>query len=283
MIKTYFSLTKSGIIFSNIITAAGGFFLASKNHIDFALFLATLTGLSCIIASACVFNNYIDRDIDQKMDRTKNRALVKKLIPKGHAIIFAVLLLIVGTLILARYTNLLTVSLALAGFFFYVVVYGIWKRRSVYGTVIGSLSGAVPPIVGYCSVMNRFDNAALILFMILVLWQMPHFYAIAIYRLKDYSSASIPVLPVKKGIKTTQVHMFFYIIAYTLMTLMLSVFGYTGLIYLVVSLLLGLIWLVLCIKGFTTKNTTIWARRMFTVSIIVLVVLFLVISVDIKQ
>ena len=106
MFKSYLSLTKPGIIFGNVITAIGGFFLAAKGNIDIGLLLATLVGLSFVIASACVFNNYIDRDIDIKMKRTKNRALVKHIISGRNAIIFANLLGIVGAFTLYFFTNL---------------------------------------------------------------------------------------------------------------------------------------------------------------------------------
>jgi protoheme IX farnesyltransferase len=280
LIKTYISLTKPGIIFGNVITAAGGFFLAAKVHNNLWLFLATMIGLSLVIASGCVFNNYIDRSIDEKMTRTKNRALVKKLIPSRNAIIYGILLGLFGVLLLSFYTNLLTVFLALAGFFFYVVLYGIWKRRSVYGTIIGSVSGAVPPVAGYCAVTNRFDSGAIILFMILVLWQMPHFYAIALYRLHDYAAAKIPVLPVKKSMLTTKIHMLVYIIGFIIASSLLTVFGYTGYAYLIVVLLLGLGWFGFAIKGFKTNNDTLWARKMFTFSLIVITLLCVMLSID---
>lgn len=175
MIKTYYELTKPGIIFGNAVTTTAGFLLASKGDIDWWLFFATLIGLSLIIASACVFNNYIDREIDQKMTRTKNRALAKGLIPVQRAITFAICLGLIGVAFLDLYTNPLTLLVALTGFFVYVVVYGICKRRSVYGTLVGSIAGGVPPVVGYCAVSNQFDTGALLLFTTVALWQMPHF------------------------------------------------------------------------------------------------------------
>lgn len=242
-----------------------------------------LFGISFVIASACVFNNYIDRDIDDKMERTKNRALVKHLISGRNALVYAIFLGLIGVLFLGLYTNLLTLFLALTGFFFYVVMYGIWKRRSIYGTLVGSISGAVPPVVGYCAVSNRFDLGAVILFLILVFWQMPHFYAIAIFRLKDYAAASIPVLPVKKGILVTKIHMLFYIVAFIFATGMLPFLGFTGYRYLVVVTLLGLGWIGMAIKGFRTGNNKVWARKMFVFSLVIIVLLCLMISVDVVR
>lgn len=280
MIKTYYMLTKPGIIMGNAITCIGGFALASKGHLDYWLLFVTLIGLSLVIASAGVFNNYLDRECDQKMERTKNRPLAKKLINEKNAIFFATILGLLGFLILALYTNLLTVLVTLTGFFIYLGLYGIWKYRSIHGTIVGSLSGAVPPIVGYCAVSNRFDAGALILFMILVLWQMPHFFAIAIYRLNDYVAAAIPVLPVKKGIYITKIHMVLYIIAFIAAAALLTLFDYTGYAYLTVAVLFGLIWLGLGIKGFASDNNQRWAHKMFVFSLVTILMLCLMMSID---
>ena len=281
MISTYYSLTKPGIIMGNIITTVAGFAVASRGHIDSWLFLATLVGLSCIIASACVCNNYIDRASDAKMARTKNRALVKGLISERKALFFATILGACGTFVLALYTNLLTTSIALAGFFVYVIVYSGLKPRSTYATLIGSIAGAVPPVVGYCAVTGRLDIAALLLFLIVALWQMPHFFAIALYRLDDYAAAAIPVLPVVKGTYATKVQMLVYIIAFSVVALLPTFFGYTGYIYLAVAALLGGFWLWLCLKGFGSSNDTSWARKMFLFSLVVVMVLSITISVDV--
>lgn len=283
MIKKYYRLTKPGIIYGNAITTIAGFLMASKWHGNLGLLVAALAGISIVIASACVCNNYIDRDIDDKMERTKNRALVKKLIPVKNALIFASVLGLLGFLILIIYTNPLTTFLAFTGFFFYVVLYSIWKRRSLYGTVVGSVAGAVPPVVGYCAVTNRFDMGALLLFLLLVFWQMPHFYAIAIFRLKEYTAASIPVLPVIQGIRTTKIQMLLYILAFILTTVLLTIFGFTGYVYLAVMVLLGLGWLGLCIKGFNTNNNTRWARKMFIFSLVIIILFSLMIAIDVTR
>jgi protoheme IX farnesyltransferase len=281
MIKTYYMLTKPGIILGNVITTAAGFALASKGHINAGLFLATMLGLGLIIASAGVFNNYIDRAADALMARTKDRILVKGLVSLRNAKIFATLLGCIGLFILISFTNLLTSLVALFGFFVYLVLYAFWKYRSFYGTLVGSLSGAIPPVVGYCAVSNSFDLGALLLFSILVLWQMPHFFAIAIYRLDDYAAASIPVLPIKKGLYVTKIHMIFYIIAFTLMTFMLTFTGYTGHFHLIIAAFLGLTWLGLCINGFKNSNQSLWAWKMFFYSLVVIMSLCVTISFDV--
>jgi len=192
----YYLLLKPGIIFGNLVTLAAGFLLASKGNVNFGLFAATVFGLSLVIASACVFNNYIDRFIDQNMERTKNRPLATGVIKVRDAILFGVLLGIAGNLTLLMYTNGLTVAVANVGFFVYVFLYSFLKSRTVYSTLIGSVSGAIPPVVGYCAVSNQFDFAAGILFMMMIFWQMPHFFAIALWHFDDYAKAGIPVLPV---------------------------------------------------------------------------------------
>src|SRR5579871_5606007 len=149
MFKLYVQLTKPGIIFGNLFAAVGGFFLASRGHFNPVLFVATVCGISLVIGSGCVVNNYIDRDIDAKMERTKKRALVKGAISGRNAILYASVLGIIGFLLLFIYTNLLTVCVGLVGYFFYVVMYTIWKRKSDIGTIVGSVSGAVPPVAGY--------------------------------------------------------------------------------------------------------------------------------------
>ncbi|MDU1456979.1 MAG: heme o synthase, partial [Klebsiella sp.] len=243
MFKQYLQVTKPGIIFGNLISVIGGFLLASKGHIDYPLFIWTLLGVSLVVASGCVFNNYIDRDIDRKMERTKNRVLVKGLISPEASLVYATLLGIAGFMLLWFGANPLACWLGVMGFVVYVGVYSLYmKRHSVYGTLIGSLSGAAPPVIGYCAVTGDFDSGAAILLAIFSLWQMPHSYAIAIFRFKDYQAANIPVLPVVKGISVAKNHITVYIIAFTVATLMLSLGGYAGYKYLVVAAAVSVWW-----------------------------------------
>ena len=281
MLKQYYELTKPGIIYGNAMTATAGFLLAEKGHFNIALFLATIVGLSLVIASGCVFNNYLDRYIDGRMQRTKDRPMVLKLLPVKTVLTYGSILGLLGAAVLFFFTNLLTAGIAAGGFFFYVFVYTPLKRRTIHSTLLGGIAGAVPPVVGYCAVTNHFDLAALLLFLILMLWQLPHFYSIAIYRLKDYTAASIPILPVKKGVLVTKIQMVVYIIFFTLAAVMLSVLHYTGTTYLIIAALLGLTWLGFSLKGFTTKNETAWARKMFFISLIVLTLLSLTISLTV--
>ncbi|MES2122446.1 MAG: heme o synthase [Chlamydiota bacterium] len=271
--KSYSLLTKPRIIMGNIICTAGGLALASRGSIHFWLFMGTLLGLSFVIASACVFNNFIDREADKKMARTQDRALASGTISVKNAILFALSLGLTGSWVLYRFTNLLTVGIALFGFVVYVLLYSYSKYHSMHGTLIGSVAGAVPPVVGYCAVSNQLDLGAMLFFLMMVLWQMPHFFAIAIYRLDDYSKASIPVLPVKKGIRTTKIQMVLYIIAFTLASSMLTLCGYTGYGYLTVASATGLIWLWVGLQGFKCEDDQLWARKMLRLSLIAITAL----------
>jgi heme o synthase len=278
--KIYSLLAKPGIILGNAITAFAGFALASKGHIDIFLLLATLSGLSCVIGSACVFNNYIDREADSKMARTQHRALANGTISVHQAILFAIFLCIAGFGILLAFTNLWTVSIAALGVLVYVFLYSFSKYKSVFSTVIGSVAGAIPPVIGYCSVSGRLDLCAGILFLIVALWQMPHFYAIALYRLEDYAIASIPILPIIKGIRSTKVHMLLYILGFMMACLLLPLFGYTGMIYLSVAVILNILWIGLSVYGFKCTDDQAWARKMFLLSLQVITLLSIMISID---
>src|SRR3990167_3514634 len=278
--KKYYYLTKPGIIRGNVITAAAGFLLASKSEFILGTFVAMLVGISLVIASACVLNNYIDRKIDAKMERTKKRALVSGSISVQNAIIFASVLGFAG-LVSLSFTNLLTICLALIGVIFYVVFYGIAKRKTVHGTLVGSVSGAIPISVGYCAASGAFDIGAILLFLVLVFWQMPHFYALAIYSKKDYQAAGIPALPIKKGNHSTKVQIVLYIIAFIIASYTLMVFGYTGYTYLLVMALLGVWWLRMAVQGFSTKNDEMWAEKVFGFSLIVLLAFSIMIAVEI--
>lgn len=282
--KQYLQVTKPGIIFGNLISVIGGFFLASKGSFDASLFIATIVGVSMVVASGCVFNNYIDRDIDQIMERTKNRVLVKGLISPRVTLTYATLLGIVGVVLLYVAANPLAALLAVMGFIVYVGIYSLYmKRHSVYGTLIGSLSGAAPPVIGYCAVSNRFDTGALILLAIFSLWQMPHSYAIAIFRFKDYQAANIPVLPVVKGVAVAKNHITLYIIAFMIATLMLTIGGYAGYKYLVVAAAVSVWWLGMALSGYKTADDRIWARKVFVFSIITITCLSVMMSVDFQS
>lgn len=278
MLRTYTLLTKPGIILGNLITTVGGFALASKGHFDFFLFLYLSLGVFGVIGSACVFNNYIDRDIDRKMERTKNRALAAGLISGKNAIFFALALAVFGFLMLFLFTNLLATLIAALGFFIYVVLYSFWKHHKTSATLVGSIAGALPPVIGYTAASHTIDLGAILLFFILVFWQMPHFFAIAMWRLEDYRAASVPALPVAQGISATKIQIFLYIAAFTATLLLLPFYGYAGSFYLYVATPLSLAWGALSLKGFFVNDDILWARQMFRLSLLIILAFSILVS-----
>ena len=174
-LHVYYELTKPGIIYGNALTAVAGFFLASSQDIDWRLLLAAVLGLSFVIASACVFNNYVDREIDARMTRTSSRALAAGHISPHYALLFGLALLVLGILVLHYYTTPLALWVATFGFVVYVFLYTPLKPRSASALYVGAIAGATPPVVGYVAVTNTFDLYTLVLFAALYVWQIPHF------------------------------------------------------------------------------------------------------------
>lgn len=274
--KSYYSLTKPGVLYGNVITAVAGFLLAAGHFkmFEFGLFAATIVGMTLVIASACALNNVLDQDIDAIMERTKARVVAHGDIAGSKATIFSALLGLVGLAILVFWTNWLVVSVGVFGFVVYVWLYGAFsKRRSIHGTLVGSISGAMPILAGYVAVADKFDIGAVMVFLMLFFWQFPEFYSIAIYRRKEYEAAGIPVMSVVKGVRSTTLQIFVYTALFVAASLALTPLGYAGLVYFVVMAILGVYWLRLGAQGLRAKNADAWARRMFHFSLIVLLAL----------
>ncbi|KLV10545.1 protoheme IX farnesyltransferase [Photobacterium ganghwense] len=282
MIKSYISITKPGIIIGNLISVAAGFFLAAKTEAASASLLAyTLLGVACVIASGCVVNNIFDRDIDSKMDRTRNRVLVQDGLNIDHVFIYAVALLLGGTAVLYRMANPLSAVVVLLGYVFYVFFYTMWyKRTSVYGTLVGSVSGAVPPLVGYLAVTNYISLDAVLLFALFCLWQMPHSYAIAMFRMQDYREAGIPVLPVVEGINKARKHMQAYVVAFSVVALGLFLLGNGGVEYLAVASAVCLMWTRVTFRKMTADNYVDWSKAVFKTSLLVVMGISTVLGVE---
>ncbi|MBQ4833151.1 heme o synthase [Pseudoalteromonas sp. MMG010] len=282
MFRRYLSVTKPGIIMGNLISVAGGFLLASRGDINPWLMIATLIGLSLVVASGCAINNVIDRDIDVAMARTRSRVTVTGEMSAFAALSHGILLGVIGFALLIAFTTQAAVFFAAFGYVIYVLVYSLYmKRNSVYGTFIGSLSGAVPPVVGYCAVTGQFDMGALILLVMFSLWQMPHSYAIAIFRFKDYQAAGIPVLPVAQGIDKAKRHIVLYIAVYALVVMLLPISGYTGAAFMAVACITSFWWLLMALRGYRRGiNLTQWARQVFAFSIINITALSIAMAVD---
>lgn len=281
MFKDLLALTKPGIIFGNLIASVSGFLLASQGDIDVSLLAMMVIGTTLVIASGCTFNNYIDRDIDKKMARTQDRALAKGRISGSLALSFGSVTGLLGFYALYAGTNVTALLFGVIGFIVYVGFYTLrYKRSSVYGTLVGSLSGACPPVIGYVSVTNNFDLGAAILLVTFCFWQIPHSYAIAICRYSDYKAANIPVLPVEQGLEAARYHMYFYIMGFAFAALLLAERGYVGSVYALVVSLMSLYWLYLVKVGSKVEDEVAWGRKLFVFSIITITVFSVLISFD---
>lgn len=267
--KDFLSLIKIGIVNSNLITTFTGMWLAL--HISGLSFLGnlntvllTLIGSSLIIAGSCAVNNYYDRDIDHLMERTKVRPTVTGKIQPNQALWSGILLIALG-LIMLLMTTVMAAVIGFIGVFTYVVLYTMWtKRRYTINTVVGSVSGAVPPLIGWTAVEGHIGVVAWVLFMILFIWQIPHFLALAIKKTEDYRAANIPMLPVVHGFEVTKRQ----IIVWVACLLPLPFFlGSLGLLIVILGTLLNVGWLVLGLMGFRMKNIMKWATLMFVYSL----------------
>lgn len=280
LLKRYVQVTKPGIILGNLISVAGGFFLAARGEWQALVLLKTLIGVSAIIAAGCVCNNLIDRDIDALMERTCQRVSVQGLVAPDFCWLYAGLLGLTGFVCLWS-VHPLAAWLGCTGFVIYVGLYSLWfKRHSINGTLVGSLSGAMPPVIGYCAMSHQFDSGALILLLMFCFWQIPHSYAIAIFRYRDYQVAGIPVLPVMQGLEKARSHILWYILAFWLAAFMLYPAGYAGIYYAWVTGLVGAIWLWLAIKPAPDGDMRRWARQLFVFSILAICCLSLMMSLD---
>lgn len=270
-------VVKTGIIKSNLIPMVAGLMLALYTYeysfIDhIGDIVLAFIGTALIIGASGSFNNIYDRDIDAVMARTKGRPTVTGTISIKKVAIVASLLLVIG-LTLLYFTSPLAAFLGFLGVFFYVVPYTMWtKRHTIWNTEVGSISGAMPPLIGWAAVApDIWHPACWALFLIMVIWQMPHFYAIAIRKHDDYAAAKIPMLPVAKGAKRTFLQSNIYLV---LLVLSSFLFLPLSLGLTLVSLLLGLIWLGLSLFGSRKMKVKDWANKMFLFSLIHMMVIF---------
>jgi protoheme IX farnesyltransferase len=189
----YFSLIKPRMSASNAAVAAAAFVFGSPAAFDWAAFLMLMAGFFLVVGSACAFNNWYDRSIDARMERTKNRALPSGRVAPHFALFISFALLPPGAALLAG-VNLLALGTALLGWIVYSLLYTPLKHFHSSALYVGAVAGALPPVAGYAAASGRLDAAALGLFVFMFLWQLPHFMAIAIYRFDEYAAAGVPLL-----------------------------------------------------------------------------------------
>lgn len=274
--KDFTALIKIGIVNSNLITTFTGLWLALHftgqsflGNLDIILF--TVLGSSLIIAGSCSINNYIDRDIDHLMERTKARPTVTGKIVPSKVLMLGILLICLGTMFL-MFTTMTATVIGLLGVFSYVVLYSLWsKRQLVSNTIIGSISGAVPPLIGWAAIDGNLDMIAWALFILMFIWQPPHFYALAMRRVEEYRAAGVPMLPVVKGFKTTKKHILIWVLALIPTPFLLTSLGIPFLIF---ASILNIGWLLLGIYGYKIKDDIKWAKLMFVYSIQYLTIIF---------
>lgn len=278
-VRLYYRLTKPGIIYGNAFTAIAGYILGARYGFSFTDFAGTIIAICLIIACGCVTNNILDRRIDSKMARTQKRGLVTGEISVKSAGIYAAIMGGAGFALLAVSSNPLTVLLGMIAIVIYVVLYGAAKRYSGYGPAVGSIAGALPPVAGYTAASGRFDLGAVALLLLLIVWQMPHFYAIAIYRRSEYQAAGIPLLSVTKGALTTQRRIMVYLVLFIVTVPLLFWFGYTGVTYLILALGLAIGWFIVSLKEYKDADVSRWARRMFRYSLLVVMAMPVLIAV----
>src|SRR5690606_931245 len=268
---------KTGIIKSNLIPMLAGLTLAMYTYgvdpfskvLDVIL---AIIGTALVIGAAGAFNNLYDRDIDSIMERTKTRPTVTGELSAKTVLWIAVVMAIlgIGALLL---TTPLAGFLGFLGLFLYVVPYTIWtKRRTVYNTEVGSLSGAMPPLIGWAAIHPDITHPAILgLFVISVIWQMPHFYAIAIRRHEEYKAANVPMLPVVKGVKRTYIQTNVYLVILIASSFL---FKSLSLGLMLVSLLMSIIWLILSMYGYKNADSKKWTKLLFIYSLLYMTVIF---------
>lgn len=268
---------KTGIIKSNLIPMTAGLTLSVyAHHLTFSekwieIILAFI-GSSLIIAAAGSFNNLYERDIDSIMERTKKRPTVTGQINPQIVMLMGIVMSFIGVTAL-WFTTPTAAYLGFLGLFFYVFPYTIWsKRQTIYNTEIGSISGAMPPLIGWAAISPDIWHPAILgLFIITIVWQMPHFYAIALRKQDDYAAASIPMLPVIKGVKRTYRQTNFYLVILLASSFL---FNTISLGITLVAFVLSLVWLILNVYGYHKMDVQKWATMLFIYSLIHMTVLF---------
>ncbi|TKJ57141.1 protoheme IX farnesyltransferase [Pseudomonas sp. CFBP13506] len=271
-------LTKPGIIFGNLASVLGGYFLASSGHWVAPLrLLATLLGTALVIGCSCVLNNCVDRDIDRRMVRTCHRALALRAITVPSAVSYALALGIAGFSLLWAASNVLACILAMVGVVIYLGAYTYWlKRRSHWATLIGSLCGAMPPVIGYAAVTGRFDATAMLLIAVFGCWQMPHSHAITVMRREDFRAARLPLLTLSQTHRQIQA----YMLAFLANAVLLGVVAQMNVLYFTVVSGLGAYWLALANSPVRLIDPTRWARTLFGFSILLILALDLSLALN---
>ncbi|WP_028982927.1 heme o synthase [Sporolactobacillus terrae] len=282
MVRDVLTTVKIGIVDSNLFTTFSGLMLAmhftGASWLDvWPQILFVLIGTALVIGGGCSLNNYIDRDIDPLMERTHERPSATGKMTGKTVLVMGVALSVLGLVALLA-ASITAAAFGLLGLLVYVLVYTLWLKRShSMNTVVGSVAGAVPPIIGWAAIDPSLNSPIpWIMFLILFLWQPPHFLALAMKRVEEYRRAGIPMLPVVAGFEVTKRQMIVYVAALVPTSFLLYELGP---IYIIGALVLSFTWLGLAIYGFKAKDTIKWAKLMFVYSLNYMMLLFLLMIV----
>lgn len=277
----FIELCKPRIALLVLVTTFSGMWLAGNGVVAIDLIIATLIGTGLASAASGALNNYVDREVDKKMARTRMRALPSSRLHPQQALWLGVMLSLWSFAILFYLVNPLTAFLAAGTTFFYVVIYTIWlKRSSSLCTEIGGVAGALPPVIGWAAVTNSIGWPALVMFAIMFIWQPPHFWALALLRVDEYRQANLKMLPVTHGSRATKFRMLLYTIALLPASAAMYWLQLVGPTYLILALALGLVYLILTIDFARKPITHQSTRRLFGFSILYLLGLFTLIFAD---
>ena len=231
------ALTKPRIISLLLVTTIAPMFVAGTP--GWPLVVVVFVGGYLMAGGANAVNMYLDRDIDDRMARTRLRPIPSGRLTPREVLLFGILLATTATYLLAHFANVLTATLALAGFYFYVFVYTRWLKRSTpQNIVIGGAAGAFPPLVGWAAVTGRIDLLAVYLFLIIFYWTPPHFWALALLKQRDYDRAGVPMAPLVWGERETIRQMLWYTGILVPLTILPVAFGALGVLYLAAAVLL---------------------------------------------
>ncbi|KEK20939.1 heme o synthase [Bacillus manliponensis] len=271
------ALVKIGIVNSNTLTVFTGFWLALHfngfnvmNELDTMFF--TIVGAGLIMAGSCSLNNYIDRDIDHLMERTKKRPTVTGKMKPSFVLTMGIVLLLLGFVFLLL-TTPMAAFIGLIGTFTYVVLYSLWTKRAyTLNTVVGSVSGAVPPLIGWAAIDPGLDPIAWTLFLIMFIWQIPHFLALAMKRVDEYRKAGIPMLPVVHGFDITKRQIMIWTVCLLPLPFYMNALGVT---FMVIATVLNIGWITLGFYGFRRIDDIKWSVQMFVYSLNYLTILFI--------
>lgn len=279
-LKDFIALSKPLIVGLLLITTYGGLVIGGKAWPSFSLTLWTLIGGALAAGGSSALNQYIDRELDKNMQRTAKRPLADGRLTDAEGLAFGLGLSLTSYYLLACFVNGLAALLSLAGIIYYVILYSLWlKKATVQNIVIGGGAGAIPPMVGYAAATGHLDWTAWILFAIIFMWTPPHFWALAIVRMRDYEKAGVPMLPVVRGELETRRQIFIYTVELIAVTLLLPILNLAGIIYLVASLVLGAA-LIYAAWAVWKEGGNKVAWRMYKWSSSYLVFIFLAIMID---